>query len=167
MGEVYAAGANVRIDGEPGLDLNSLSLLFIGRTGKHLKEITEGPRRLDGVFPSMYREDENHQGYRISSSVNENHPARTLPYFTSIAFDTRGMPVPLTAPDPRLTTLQWLWQAENDERLNDIHRDRFRQLAALSAALATGPLDVSFDDPALLSLPDRLQVLIGQVHRQA
>jgi hypothetical protein len=78
------------------------------------------------------------------------------PKIAAIAIDENGLPVPLSAPDPRAFALHKAWLSQRSDR-EPIKQVRDLEQARIVAHLATHYLGLRFDDQALDALPAELR----------
>lgn len=87
------------------------------------------------------------------------------PKMTEIAIAGDGFPVRMVVPDPRVFALHKIWLSLRPDRSPLKRKRDFRQGEAV-AQLSLQYLDLSFDDPALNSLPpDLTQPIPGLLAR--
>jgi hypothetical protein len=87
------------------------------------------------------------------------------PKMTQVAIAGNGFPVRMVVPDPRVFALHKIWLSLRPERPPIKRKRDFRQGEAV-AQLSLQYLDLSFDDPALSSLPrDLTQSIPGLLAR--
>jgi hypothetical protein len=89
----------------------------------------------------------------------------TAPKMTQVVIAGNGFPVRMVVPDPRVFALHKIWLSLRPERAPLKLKRDFRQGEAV-AQLSLEYLDLSFDDPALSSLPrDLTQAIPGLLAR--
>ncbi len=85
----------------------------------------------------------------------------TAPKMTQVAIAGNGFPVRMVVPDPRVFALHKIWLSVRPDR-SPLKRKRDLRQGEAVAQLALQYLDLSFDDPALSSLPrDLTQTIPG------
>lgn len=128
----------------------------------------------DGYIVDIIRPERRAEVFRaapkLSDDADELEPSAiqglqwlaNAPRMQEIAVAADGLPVPITAPDPRAFALHKLWLSEQPNR-NPLKKSRDAAQAGVAAIIATRWLNLRFDDNALTALPSDLLAGVPQL----
>ena len=104
----------------------------------------------------------DHPDDLVATSTDSSKWLSSVPKFSAIAFDERGLPLKIATIDPRAYALQKQWIVDHDSSRDPAKRARDDRQAKLVATIATRYLGLRFDDPDLSGLPRAVRDLAAR-----